>query len=442
MAFGLFKKTKKSDIIIYNGIIMTQNPDLPAAEAAAIRDGLIIAVGDSDTMEELRDGETQMIDLCGRYVTPGLIDIYSNHAKKVFDGRFLDLSQCSDMENISEKVAAWSLDHPDEEMIFGYGYSERALCGEDPSSDFVTKFLDRGCQDRPVVLLCESSVSCILNSAASDIVRETAEEEMVQYVTTPYILGLFVPFDFEETQKAAKDLMAVSLAKGVTCCLGAGAPDYFDTLYQETLMSLHNEENLNQRFYSSYMMNRPLFPKGVIHRLMVRKTMCNEIDGLINSDICHVYLNASSCPVEFSFDSLKKILTEVADKGFSIYVTAVDSEDLDMAAGSLEYIRNKGYKNIFVIDSPHRIDTSDFVHWESAYYMPPREKIFSMSTEEFIRSLTAEAAQIIGADCCLGSIERGKRADMAVFDKDPLSMTPQEFWDYPAYMTIFNGIVV
>ena len=46
MAFGLFKKTKKADIIIYNGVIMTQNPDLPAAEAAAIRDGLIIAVGD------------------------------------------------------------------------------------------------------------------------------------------------------------------------------------------------------------------------------------------------------------------------------------------------------------------------------------------------------------------------------------------------------------
>ena len=27
MAFGLFKKTKKADIIIYNGVIMTQNPD-------------------------------------------------------------------------------------------------------------------------------------------------------------------------------------------------------------------------------------------------------------------------------------------------------------------------------------------------------------------------------------------------------------------------------
>ena len=54
MAFGLFKKTKKADIIIYNGVIMTQNPDLPAAEAAAIRDGLIIALGDSDTMEDLR----------------------------------------------------------------------------------------------------------------------------------------------------------------------------------------------------------------------------------------------------------------------------------------------------------------------------------------------------------------------------------------------------
>ena len=67
---------------------MTQNPDLPAAEAAAIRDGLIIAVGDSDTMEELRDGETEMIDLCGRYVIPGLIDIYWSPAKKFLTAGF------------------------------------------------------------------------------------------------------------------------------------------------------------------------------------------------------------------------------------------------------------------------------------------------------------------------------------------------------------------
>ena len=207
-------------------------------------------------------------------------------------------------------------------------------------------------------------------------------------------------------------------------------------------MSLYNEEQLNQRFYSSYMMNRPLFPKGVIHRLMARKTMCNEIDGLINSDICHVYLNASSCPVEFSFDSLKKILAEVADKGFSIYVTAVDSEDLDMAAGSLEYIRNKGYKNIFVIDSPHRIDTSDFVHWESAYYMPPREKnIFYEHGGVHTKSHHRGGSDHRGGPLS-GFHREGKRADMAVFDKDPLSMTPQEFWDYPAYMTIFNGTVV
>ena len=37
MAFGLFKKTKKADIIIYNGVIMPQNPDLPAAAARHLR---------------------------------------------------------------------------------------------------------------------------------------------------------------------------------------------------------------------------------------------------------------------------------------------------------------------------------------------------------------------------------------------------------------------
>lgn len=442
MAFALFKKTKKADIILYNGTVLTLDPMMPQAEAVACSDGEVIAVGDMEAMEELSGDDTRIIDLDGKYVTPGLIDFRFNSIMKIFDGQFLNLSGCSQLEDISRKVAQWAEAHPDDEMIFGYGYSEKALEEEELSPETIVGLLDEGCADKPVVLLCESSVSCILNSCASDIVKETAEEEMVQYITTPYILNLFVPFDFEETEERAAAEITRQLSAGITAQLETSAPDYFETLYQDALIGLYNEENLYQRFFGSYMMNRPLFPKGLVHRLMGRKTMCNEIDGLINADMLHVDLDTARCPVEFSTDSLLTILGEVADKGFPIYITAQSPDDLDMAVAGLEYIRNKGYKNTFVIDSPHRVNDADFVHSESARYIPSREEMFSMDMDSFLETVTVTAAQIIGAADSLGSIEKGKRADMAVFDKNPLSMTAAEFWSYPACMTIFNGKVV
>ena len=63
-----------ADLILHNGRIHTVDHNNPSASAAAIHDGRFLAVGDDRAAMAHRAAATQMIDLKGRTVIPGLND--------------------------------------------------------------------------------------------------------------------------------------------------------------------------------------------------------------------------------------------------------------------------------------------------------------------------------------------------------------------------------
>src|SRR5689334_7826930 len=63
-----------ADLILHNGRIHTVDRERPAASAVAVRDGRFVAVGDDATVMAQRGATTQVIDLRGRTVIPGLND--------------------------------------------------------------------------------------------------------------------------------------------------------------------------------------------------------------------------------------------------------------------------------------------------------------------------------------------------------------------------------
>ena len=67
-------RAQLADTILINGKIITLDPVMPVAEAIAIRDGRIMAVGLSDMITAMTDGRTRVLNLGGRTVIPGLID--------------------------------------------------------------------------------------------------------------------------------------------------------------------------------------------------------------------------------------------------------------------------------------------------------------------------------------------------------------------------------
>lgn len=63
-----------ADVIYYNGIIYTADADNTVCSAIAIGQGYILATGGDEIKQQFTSPETQLIDLNGQFMMPGLID--------------------------------------------------------------------------------------------------------------------------------------------------------------------------------------------------------------------------------------------------------------------------------------------------------------------------------------------------------------------------------
>src|SRR5215813_189412 len=71
---GDSRDTRSADVILSNGRIATVDGPRPFVQAVAIQDGRFLAVGSNEEVMALRGSNTQVIDLGGRTVIPGLND--------------------------------------------------------------------------------------------------------------------------------------------------------------------------------------------------------------------------------------------------------------------------------------------------------------------------------------------------------------------------------
>src|SRR5882724_3842349 len=71
---GLTAKNIEPDLILRNGRIATLGGPRPFAQAVAVQDGRFLAVGSDEEIMRLRGSSTEVIDLGGKTVIPGLND--------------------------------------------------------------------------------------------------------------------------------------------------------------------------------------------------------------------------------------------------------------------------------------------------------------------------------------------------------------------------------
>jgi predicted amidohydrolase YtcJ len=163
-------RTSFADLIYHGGDIITMDEGNPAAEAVAIKDGTILAVGSKQDVLNLQGPATRVIDLGGQTLLPAFIDGHSH---------FFQAAMIADYANISAPpvgkarsiggIIAILKEHftqrrlPPGEWLIGYGYDGSALSdGRDATRDDLDPFFPRN----PVVLVHVSGHGCVLNSAA------------------------------------------------------------------------------------------------------------------------------------------------------------------------------------------------------------------------------------------------------------------------------------
>ncbi|HZM11204.1 MAG TPA: amidohydrolase family protein [Candidatus Limnocylindrales bacterium] len=155
--------------VIYCGDIITMDEKSPTAEAVAVKDGLILAVGTKADVLKAQGVGTQMIDLGSKTMLPGFIDGHSH---------FFQAAMIADYANVSAPpvgtagsiagIIAVLKDHVAKkplkpgEWLIGYGYDGSAMSdGRDATRDDFDPYFP----SNPMVLVHVSGHGCVLNSA-------------------------------------------------------------------------------------------------------------------------------------------------------------------------------------------------------------------------------------------------------------------------------------
>jgi predicted amidohydrolase YtcJ len=112
----------KADLIVYNARVYTVDDNFSIAEAIAIRDGKILAVGKNLEIMDRFEAKKE-IDLRGQYVYPGLIDAHCHFFNYGLTFQTADLTGTKSFEQILEILQAHSEKFPSE-WILGRGWDQ------------------------------------------------------------------------------------------------------------------------------------------------------------------------------------------------------------------------------------------------------------------------------------------------------------------------------
>ena len=153
-----------AELILFHGRVLTVDSRDSIAEALAIRDGKIIAIGADRDILRLAGAATQRIDLHGRTATPGLIDSHAHIADAGVEQLYhVHLSDVSTVAEVVRRVQAGIAGLKAGEWLQGDGWDEGKLA----ERRYVTAAdLDRVSPHNPVWLTQTTGHYGVANSAA------------------------------------------------------------------------------------------------------------------------------------------------------------------------------------------------------------------------------------------------------------------------------------
>ncbi|MER9360779.1 amidohydrolase [Mesorhizobium sp. M0500] len=158
--------SSNADLIVTNARVLTMDEGNPTAEAVAIKDGNILAVGDRRTIETLKGPATKIIDAQGGSVVPGFIEAHMHLFGGAAELDNLHLQGVHGFDALSDAIRAYAAARPNAKLLLGAGVDYTILSKEEP----VTRHhLDRIIADRPFAMSASDHHTMWANTKALEL---------------------------------------------------------------------------------------------------------------------------------------------------------------------------------------------------------------------------------------------------------------------------------
>ena len=128
-----------ADLAIVGAAIRTLDPARPRASAVAVRDGIVVAVGDDAEVREHAGAATELVDGRGIALVPGLVDSHIHPYRGTDGTRGADLSEARTLADVRGALAAERASCAPGEWLLGWGLSYDAFHGERIGADAIAE---------------------------------------------------------------------------------------------------------------------------------------------------------------------------------------------------------------------------------------------------------------------------------------------------------------
>ncbi len=223
-----------ADSVYLNARVYSVQEQAPLYEAFAIKDGKFIYVGSSSAVQAYIGSATQVIDLQGQFVMPGIQDTHMHTSYAAWYAMNLNLDPSKSWENITDDIRSYAIKKPKRSWIFGGAIPWLTeTIGEGREGKVVAAHrstLDAVLSDRPIVLFDIGGHAALANSLALELAGITSK--------TPDPQGGTIERDAEGNPTGVLRELAANLVTEVM-----DAPD--QTIYnQHMLQSMQRLQSL------------------------------------------------------------------------------------------------------------------------------------------------------------------------------------------------------
>ncbi len=161
--------TEAADLVLRGGSVWS--PGAPgAATALAVREGRIVARGDSAAAESWIGPDTEVIELAGRWAGPGFVDAHTHFVDGGFQLGAVELRDVDTPEEFAERIADAVARAPAGSWIQGGNWDEQRWGGELPRREWI----DAVAPDHPVFVTRTDLHMGVANTRALEAAGITA----------------------------------------------------------------------------------------------------------------------------------------------------------------------------------------------------------------------------------------------------------------------------
>lgn len=321
----------QADTILINGKFIAVDAADSIAEAVAIRDGKILAVGAKDAVMRYAASATHVIDLHGRTATPGLIDAHL-HFAEVDPLYSIDLSYVQNIVEVLKAVRDRAAKAKPGEWIQGHGWDEGKLAEH---RYIYASDLDDAAPRNPVWLVHTTGHYAVANSAALKLAHISAETRnpeagtidrdaknqptgvLKEDAAMKLVTALIPPYSREQMRDGYLKLMAELNKEGITAIKDPGIAEENWSLYRE----LHDQNKLTIHLFALWYGGTKLDQtRQVLARILtLPKPRSAQADDLLISGGVKLFMDGSGgARTAWVYDDWNKNYTgtDVGNRGY------------------------------------------------------------------------------------------------------------------------------